>query len=101
MEDNTDWEKIGKHLSRENSEKEEEAFSQWLRESEENQSEYDLIEKIWNAAELPDENITPDEEKGWNAFQKKIQVKDIPVVEEEEPRVIPFYSSMFFKIAAS
>jgi transmembrane sensor len=100
MEEYTDWEKIGKHLKGENSDEERKAFSQWLKESEENQRKYEEIERIWNAAELQKEDITPDIEKGWKAFEQKIKVNQ-PIVEPEETKVIPLYSSMTFKIAAT
>jgi transmembrane sensor len=99
MEEHTDWEKIVKHLNRENTDEERAAFFQWLKESEENQWKYQEIESIWNAAALPNEDINPDLEKGWKAFQRKIEAhKDI---EAEETATIPFYRSMIFKIAAS
>ncbi len=68
-------EMIYRHLNRETSPKEEAELDAWLKESAENQAEFDVVTKIWNDSSILVSAVHFDKQAAWETLDNKIKGK--------------------------
>ncbi len=91
---NINQETIVKCLQKKASIDEQEKLGQWLNEKPSNQSYFNQIESVWNAADCIPSEANFDSNRGWDCIYSKISTS-------QDDTVVPMWSRSWIRVAAS
>lgn len=77
---------FSKYLSGNCTGEEKAAFKDWLKQSPDNQNEYDDYKKVWNYSAMEDHELTVDVEAGWKELNKRIKAFELISVDIQEQK---------------